>query len=163
MKRFLIFLLLAFSLISNACSKPTEPSSTFTITQTADTPYTISTIPTPSPEKCVVTGVLMQNPGPSPVTRTVLMLGGILYSNGTPAFARTNQNDIRTLTDDNGRFVFGDVPCQEYSLVLDKITEAILLTNPDTGQDLLFTPQAGQILDLGELVYSDLPLPTQTK
>lgn len=132
--------------------------------QATPTPYIISDIPTPSANQCAITGVLLQNPGPKPVTRQLLALANILTSQGTPAFARFNsQNAIRTMTDDKGRFFFRDIPCDDYALIFDKITETFMLTQPNTGEDLIFSPEAGQLLDLGNLVYSDLPIPTPIK
>jgi hypothetical protein len=63
----------------------------------------------------------------------------------------------RTITDDSGRFVFADVPAATYSLVLDRVTSSYLLNDPTNSGDLLFEPQPGQVLDVGQLVYPSLP------
>jgi len=144
-------------IVVGAC-KPTSP-------QISMTPYLITVIPTPSaPDKCTITGVLLVSPGPQPVKRTLLALANVIEANGTPIVASMDSlNPPRTLTDDNGRFIFVEVTADTYTLILDKITESFLLSHPTSGEDILITCEAGQVIDLGELAYSELPLPTPVK
>lgn len=53
--------------------------------------------------------------------------------------------------------LFVDVPSQQYALILDRISEAFLLNSPDDNSDMLLDPEAGEILDVGRLVYTSLP------
>ena len=54
--------------------------------------------------------------------------------------------------------MFADISPAQYSLILDRVAEAYLLTDPKKpGADFLFTPQTGQVLNLGDLVYGVLP------
>lgn len=134
-------------------------------TQPAGSPVPlISVIPTPAaPDKATVTGVLQLNPGaPEPVAGVVLCLADIIPSTaGTPWLASFDRKTSPcTQTDGIGRFVFADVLPVQHSLVLDRFSDSYLLSDPETGGDFIFTPQPGQILDLGNLAY--LSLPSQT-
>lgn len=169
MKRCLSFLFILLAVIVVGACKPTSatsPQATLPpLPQASTTPYLITVIPTPSaPDKCTITGVLLVRPGPQPVKRALLALADVIETNGTPIVASMDsRNAPRTLTDDNGRFVFVDVPADTYTLILDKITESFLLSHPTSGKDMLITCEAGQVIDLGELTYSELPLPTPVK
>ena len=123
--------------------------------------YIIVDIPTPSKNLATITGVLKQHgpDTPKPVSGLLLGLADIIPGEtGEPIIASFNQGSSpKTLTDDNGRFVFVDVSPVQYALILDKISDSFLLNDPNTGGDFLFTVEANQILDLGELVYDTLP------
>jgi len=121
----------------------------------------LTVVPTPStPDKATITGVLLLNPGsPHPATGVILALADIIpEANGTPWVAGfERQSSPHTQTDGAGRFVFVDIQPGKYSLVLDKLNDAYLLGNPKDGADLIFEPQPGQVLDLGDLIYASLP------
>ncbi len=127
------------------------------------TPGIVLIVPTPSSgEVSVITGMLMVNPElPQPLPGVLLGLATIAHATtGTPFYAQYERTTApRNQTDSRGRFVFADVPPGRYLLVIDKIREAILLKDPkDVGQDLTFDVEPGQVLDLGELVYINLPI-----
>jgi hypothetical protein len=94
-----------------------------------------------------------------PVPQTVLALAEVVTdAQGKPLAAKLSQEtSMRSLTDTQGRFVFVNVPPGQYGLVFDKIAETFLLKDPTTGRDFLFHVEAGQVLDLGELVFEELP------
>ena len=149
-------------MILGACtvSTPTTPSTSQAPAAASPTStFTIVTTPS-SPELSTITGQLMLNPAsPRPASQVVLALAEILEINGgTPALASFDRKTSpNTLTDSTGHFVFKDVPAQRYSLVLDRINESFLLLHPEDGGDFIFEAQPGQVLDLGQLVYSSLP------
>jgi hypothetical protein len=121
----------------------------------------LTVIPTPStPDKATITGVLLVDPGsPLPATGVILALANIVpEAKGTPWVAGFERlSSPHTQTDGAGRFVFVDIEPGKYALVLDRLNEAYLLGNPKDGADLIFEPQAGQVLDLGDLIYNSLP------
>jgi hypothetical protein len=98
---------------------------------------------------------------PRPVVGALVYLAVILPEvQGTPYLASFDRTTSpRTTTDSQGRFVFADVAPTDYSLVLDRVSEAYLLWDPTQaeGADFIFTSQPGQVLELGELVYSHMP------
>jgi hypothetical protein len=155
MRRILYALSMLVSLVLSACQalpptvfvSPTLASNTFTS-------------PVPSSDRGSITGILQRNTSsPVSVNDAILYLGSVhLDAGGTPILAGLDKQAApRTQTDQSGRFVFADVPPGTYVLILDRIHEAFLLNDPTSGKDLLIKLQAGQILDLGKLVYASLP------
>lgn len=160
MKRLFITLSLLVLTLS-ACETSARQSSPAPYPLTEPSFPPIIVIPTPSaPNKATVTGILLVkgNP-PRPVVGALLYLADIIpEARGTPWLAGfERQFSPRTQTDNAGRFVFLDVPAGKYSLVLDRVSQAFLLRNPQDESDLLFEPEPGQVLDLGNLVYPSLP------
>jgi hypothetical protein len=118
-------------------------------------------VPTPSKaDHSTITGFLMTNKeSPTPVGEAVLYLATIhTDETGKPLAASFDrQTAPRSQTDAAGRFVFVDVPSQQYALILDRISETFLLKSPDDNSDMFLTPGAGEVLDVGRLVYGSLP------
>ena len=127
----------------------------------ATAPLPITSIPTPTSDKSTVTGVLKVNPGtPTPAGGVILYLVAILpEAKGTPylsAFDRSSSP--KTVTDPSGRFVFVEVTAAKYTLILDIVVQSYMLNNPKpTPGDFIIEAKAGQIVDLGDLVYVSLP------
>lgn len=121
----------------------------------------IEIVPTPnSLDKATITGYLYNKTGDNiePATSVVLYLAEVMYHENTPIVAGFDRSSpLKTLTDNNGRFVFTDVPFKTYSIVVDKISEAYLLYNPDTDGDLLIEVKESIIYDLGDLTFGSLP------
>ena len=162
-KRCYLSLVLFLFVLATACCRskttPTPPPPGVSAALTT-TPNLITVIPTPASDYCTITGVLLVEPGPKPVASTLLALGGVVENNGTPMLASLEATSPRALTDINGRFVFTNIPPGKYTLILDKVFESYLLNHPKDQSDLLIIPEAGQVFDLGNLVYSELPIST---
>ena len=168
MNRLIIGLILTAFLVS-ACSAPTpapapapRPSSPVQ-TPLASAPTsplpTAVVVATPSkPDRCTITGILLQGPDERPAQEAIVYLAGVIQTGDTPTLASFDRGSSpRTQTDAYGRFVFVDVPVERYGLVLDRVNQSFLLKNPKDNSDMLFTPKSGQVLDLGKLVYPSLP------
>lgn len=113
---------------------------------------------TPSADAGTVTGVLLQGSPPEPLQYGILYLGKIILQDGVPVVASMNKGTAPSAQPGpDGQFVFEQVPAGQYALMLDLITSTIILRNPETGGDLLIDVVAGQMTEMGELVYSDLP------
>ena len=98
--------------------------------------------------------------GPEPIAEEILYLGGIVYQNGQPAMGSLDkQNAPVDQVSYAGQFIIEDVPPGEYTLMLDRIVSTFLLNDPDSGGSFIVEVRGGEITDLGELVYYDLPLP----
>jgi len=162
MKKLIVIILISTTilLIVSACTSSTIEKLTpavKNIEQNGLTQTTSQEIPEPSPGESTITGVI-QVKG-EPLTSEVLYLADIVYTDAeTPYLAGFDRNvNINTQTDNEGRFVFTQVPSDKmYALILDRFSYAIMLKNPADGKDLLFTPSAGEILDLGLLNYESL-------
>ncbi len=165
---------LALLLILSACQAQTSPTaypptgiqpSTGETTGAYPAPpepttYVIETIPTPQGDMSTVTGYILKNKtSPTPPGTVLLALGKVIIGpDGMPMVARFDRDEApHTLTDINGRFVFTDVPPGQYTLIVDRISDAFMLKHPDTGEDFIITASAGEIVDLGEIVYNTLP------
>ena len=126
-----------------------------------DEPALIESVPTPGQtDKATITGYINNRNGDKtePAVSTILYLAEVMYQNGTPTVAGFDRSSpLKTITDSKGRFVFTDVPFNAYSIVVDKISEAYLLSDPVTGGDLLIAPKESKIYDLGELTYGAVP------
>jgi len=156
-----ILLVISIMLFISACtaSPTTEPlSPADNNIQQTELPQTVTPeIPEPGPGESTITGVI-QVKG-EPLSSEVLYLADIVYTDAkTPYLAGFDRNvNIKTQTDDEGRFVFLHVPSDEmYALILDRFSYAIMLKNPGDGKDLLFTPSDREILELGLLNYDSL-------
>lgn len=112
-----------------------------------------------------VTGILKWDSslGQEPVSEQILYLGHIVYlADGQPAMGGLNKQTAPvTQSTYAGQFIFEDVPPGQYTLLLDRVVSTFLLNDPNTGGDMIIEVQGGQITDLGELVYYELPLATE--
>lgn len=70
-------------------------------------------------------------------------------------------NSPRASTDEQGRFTVYNAPPGRYSLVVDTVRETYMLRQPSNAADLIIVVTAGQRTDLGQMVYSDLPITPQ--
>ena len=119
-------------------------------------------VPAPSSDEVgVVTGHLLGGDPPLPVEWGILYLGSVTTAeDGSPIMVSTDKAAApSTVVQAAGQFAFTDVPPGPYALVLDLIASTIILRDPIDGQDLLFEVRGGEITDLGDLIYSDMPTP----
>jgi hypothetical protein len=157
MKTFATIAIFLFGvqLLLTSCEPGQQDLQTGSTTQDSN----IEAIPTPSAGKVTITGILKQGSGngSEPVSSTTLSLGVVLQNDqGTPMMGQLNLNTIlRTITDKNGRFVFLEVPAGKY--IFDRLVAAYMLKDPKTGGDLIISADPDQVVDLGELVYEQMP------
>lgn len=122
---------------------------------------TIEEVPEPSSDSVgTVTGVIViEEDGGTPAQETILYLGRIIMlDTGQPGMsALDKQTAPLTQTNLAGQFIFSDIEPGNYTLILDRITDSFVLNQPGGG-DLIIPVEGGQITDLGELRYPDLPL-----
>jgi hypothetical protein len=96
-----------------------------------------------------------------PANGIILYLGEILKDNtGQERVAAIDRvHSPRAITDEQGRFMFPNVPPRRYGLFLDTIQTIYLLPKPDSEDSLLVEILADNQLDLGLILYDSLPLP----
>lgn len=158
MKR-IAYLSLLIALLLTGCStqQPTEITGTPDDRGTAVPLSSLSTETGPA----AIEGSLwvLLDGSPAPVENKLLYLAKILTdSNGELRMASMDRaTSPRSVTGPDGTFAFPEQPAGAYGLVLDVISQTVLLADPDTGEALIIEFQPGQHVDLGKLIYDELP------
>ncbi len=147
-------ILLLVSLALNGCSSSTthniSPLQSTFATPTADT--NPPSLPTPTSGYAVMGGRLVRQDSGEPVTGRIIYLGNILPLKPSGfLITMAEQNGIRTVSDQDGYFVFTDIVSGTYALILWSPTEPQVLTDPATGEEYLISVHTGQSLYVGEL------------
>lgn len=145
MKHYLLTLeIIIVLLIMTACSVVSLPPITPTVTL--------------APGMGRVSGILQV--GSQPAKNALLYLAETVKdSAGIDSFAAMDRiRSPKAVTDDQGRFVFSNVPPGNYGLILDVITNSYLLMKPGSQEALLIGMTADKQTDLGTLVYDSLPI-----
>ena len=110
-----------------------------------------------------LTGVLLlkTEDGFQPVADVKLAIGETLSDDeGTERVVAYDPSTAPvTYTDASGRFVFEDLESGRYGLILDIVMSSFLLYQEGTLDVILFEITDGEMTDLGNLEYSELPLP----
>jgi hypothetical protein len=63
-----------------------------------------------------------------------------------------------TYSDSEGYFYFANIAPGNYGLILDTVVSTYLLNDPGSNESIIVTLTSGQTIDLGEIVYDDLPV-----
>jgi hypothetical protein len=118
-------------------------------------------IPTPSPDKAVVHGVVREVDTKKPLSEDQgvdLFLAQVIHSaDGLSMSSLDKITAPRSDPDKDGLFVFADVAPGEYAIVVRTPLNEIVGRSPnDLNKDIVITVTAGQTLDLGE-VYTKFP------
>ncbi|MCY3711175.1 MAG: hypothetical protein OXG26_19980 [Caldilineaceae bacterium] len=110
-----------------------------------------------------LTGVLLlkTEDGFQPVADVKLAIGETLSDDeGTERVVAYDPSTAPiTYTDASGRFMFEDLESGRYGLILDIVMSSFLLYQEGTLDAVLFEITDGEMTDLGNLEYSELPLP----
>ena len=124
-------------------------------------PATPTFIPAPTatsdPTLGRVNGALFE--GVSPVQISLYLAEVRADEDGTEVAARYNPLDSpRIETSADGSFSFVNVMPGRYALILYTGLSSYLLNIPDKQEAIVFTVEAGKTVNLGKIVYDDLPL-----
>lgn len=110
-----------------------------------------------------VVGTLLvgENGASRPVTGVPLYLGTIITtSDGQPLLVSLDKSTApKAISDDEGHFIFGQVPAGKYAIILDVVIQTVVLRDPVKDSDLIIDAKPGMEIDLGELTYPKLPIP----
>ena len=110
-----------------------------------------------------LTGVLLlrTEDGLQPVADVKLALGETLSDDeGTEWVVAYDPSAAPVAyTDASGRFVFEALESGRYGLILDIVMSSFLLYQDGTSSAILFDITDGETTDLGDLEYTELPLP----
>lgn len=110
-------------------------------------------IPTSLPSSGTVTGFLFDDVERGPLVGYVLYLAKLLEPMGEQlsVAALDTQADPRAITDSAGQFTFTNVAPATYALALLTPTGAVLILDPVTKKEIVFSVAAGDVVNLGEI------------
>lgn len=106
-------------------------------------------VPTASAGNVTITGRFISSSTSEPVRNTIVRLAEVFRFGNEAAFVLDVTRGPSTTTDDNGRFVFANVPAREYVLFLSagEHANAAITEAPDKAK--VWDARAGGILDIG--------------
>ncbi len=157
-KVFVLGLLLILGLLV-ACKPGSQVSPLNSPLQPTPTPTEkISyALPRPAQGKAVIGGVMMVENTETPMMSVELYLANHIGSTpDTPIYTLDPSSAPRAMTDNEGRFVFKDVPPGRYAIVVWNPFNSFLARNPQTGLEVIIDAQPDQVYDVGTL-YEPLP------
>lgn len=112
-------------------------------------------VPTPAAGTAVVVGVFKVAKTEQPMHGVRVYLGDHIGSTeDTPLYGFDPEVAPSTITDENGRFVFVDVPPGRYVLIIWGSLSPMLARDPGSGLPLDITLEGGDVVDLGTLYES---------
>lgn len=91
----------------------------------------------------------------SPMANARVFLGDVHVSaDGEKRIAGySERTSPQSITDAQGHFVIQNVPPNTYNLVVVRYLDPVFMNDYQTGESIVFTLEAGDVLDLGELHY----------
>ena len=116
-------------------------------------------VPEAAPDSAVIVGRLLENG--KPLAYTTLFLADVLEddSGEFQVASYSRESSLRAEVDGNGQFVFSAIKPGKYSLIVDNFATYFVLNIPESEEEkpLILEAAAGEVLDLGDLDYEDLP------
>ncbi len=159
-KALALLSILTFAMLAIACQNVSPSTAVSTLVEesplAAETlPFelpTLGPVPTPPPDKGVVTGKLIAK---DPVSRIGLsiFLGDIIdVGDGShAAFLNRETAPIGRLDATTGRFLFTDVPPGKYSLIISEVEAGGRAYMAPSGDVQVIEVVMGQVTDLGDI------------
>jgi hypothetical protein len=101
-----------------------------------------------------VTGILYDDVDRRPLSDRVLYLAGLLepLQEGKLSVAALDPaSDPRAITDASGRFTFTNIKPGTYALAFATPTGTVLIVDPKTEREIVFSVEAGGTVDLGTI------------
>jgi len=116
-------------------------------------------LPTPVDNMATVGGTLYLDVAGEPLhplANARIFLGEVHISeDGTKRIAGYSESTSpQSITDAQGHFVIHTVPPDTYNLIVVRYMDPVFMTEHESGESLVFTLEAGDVLDLGEIHYT---------
>ncbi len=108
-------------------------------------------IPTPSAGMSTLYGQVIGSSGNAPIKKTPIYLAAIHWDaqHKNAAYALDISHGPATTTDQNGFFVFTELPPNEYALVVGDFYGQNDVVRESNGNARIYQPEAGKTLDAG--------------
>jgi len=171
MAKFKIFFSVLFllAIVLSGCGSKSKPTKTpdspiqspiATPEQAATTVPTEVVVPLPKPPegKVTVAGTIyleVEGQPLQPLAGARVYLGKVYVSeDGSQRIAGYSERTSPwSITDPQGRFIVQEAPPDTYNLVVVRYLDPVFMDDYETGESLVFTVEAGEVLDLGEIRY----------
>lgn len=156
-KSLLLWLLLSITMLS--CQSHKENSSLQSLSEQglSEPLATAETVLQPAPGTSIVTGMLKVEHTNQPMVGVELYLASHIGADeSTPMYSLEPDSSPHTTVQDDGRFIFKDVPPGRYAIVVWNPFNSFLARDPVTGSELVIDVQADQVYDVGTL-FEPLP------
>jgi hypothetical protein len=151
-----IFLLLAVSIV--ACAQPTPRPIVSPISPVASPAVIVPTnppafvVPTSQPNTGTTFGRLIVQDTKAPMAGRFVYLAVITDSSeGNFSAGALRQDSPMAVTDSDGRFAFASVQPGRYALILEAVTDTVLLSDLTTSKPIIITISANKTVDLGTI------------
>lgn len=134
---------------------PTAPSSPLIapVAEPSSPPPGPTPISTPVPTRGAITGQLIGRESGRPAGGAIVYLGNISYlqPDSIPVITMRQRASPHTMADESGYFALLDLEPGTYALILWTPMNSSVIDDPETGETLLVTVEAGVITELGKI------------
>jgi hypothetical protein len=110
-----------------------------------------SSVPAPEAGKTSVVGRVMDSKTGSAMVNTPVRLAEVYRSGDSGAYVLDGGRSPGAVTNESGNFVFSNIEAREYVLVIGDLLAANVVIADSTGIAKVWTPEAGEVLDVGTL------------
>lgn len=151
-KSLLLWLLLSITILS--CQSHEENSSLQSVSEPL---ATAEMVLQPAPGTSIITGMLKVEHTNQPMVGVELYLASHIGADeSTPMYSLEPDSSPHTTVQDDGRFIFKDVPPGRYAIVIWNPFNSFLARDPVTGSELVIDVEANHVYDEGTL-FEPLP------
>jgi len=154
----LVTILLLLAINTVACAQPTPRPIVSPISPVASpvvaapTNPPVFVVPTSRPNTSTVVGRLIVQDSKAPMVGRDVYLAAITdASDGKFSAGALRQDSPAAVTDNDGRFAFASVQPGRYGLILEAVTDTVLLSDLTTGKPIVVTISADKTVDLGTI------------
>ena len=154
------YLILPLAALLFACSEKASPNPPTTVIPAqvtgppGQTAVPETTLPAPGKDTGIVTGYLLSKETDSPLPNMGVYLGEYIYLTPGPDYlvSLRQEGSPHSATDGSGRFVITEVPPGDYPIIAWTPFSSYVVPDEKGESELVVNVQAGQIIDVGELI-----------
>ena len=133
-----------FGILLAACSAAQSPAA-------APKAVEVTPPPKPPPSASVVIGRVINKDSKAPLPGQILRLGEVVREAGGDAFVLSLGFSPAAIADENGYFIFQDVPPMEYVISVGNPDSVYEIIASQDGKAKVYEAKGGEVLDVGTL------------